>query len=352
MSGVRDKLVLRPEVSRPDGAPGASHVCISPDGAKLAYSVTEGVPGVAPGLYVAPIGTGMSALCLVTYVPAVQGGWVAEELSFSPDGAHVAYVKGGGPPPGGGRGVGWASTTSPGELGHVPAASFAWTPKGQALVVADLERERVLRFAMSGGPPQELAPIHDDGDPMFPPRIAVSPDGLRVAFTSRRVDDDVTEVFVTTRESTGPKTTLLTEIPGVGVHVRPFWSPKGHTLAMLVVHLGQSKSAIIAVPKLEGEGVVLYENELIDLAEPPAWSPSGRSIAFFHVEAPRHEFTKSGPARLVLLDVSAGAEGEPAPRAALTAPDELVGVPHFLDDNRLAIDAGGAAHVLTLTDAA
>jgi len=332
-----DRAEHRPESPEDDPV---ELVRLSPDGKRVVFSRPR---GKAPGIWSAAPGAFIQATRVVPYDDEDEK-WQAEEILFAPDGAHFAYLRGGGPPPGGAGGIGWANAGKPGEMGRTTGASFAWTPKSSALIVADPARGMILRRGLGEGPPQPLAKLVDDGDPAFPPRIAVSPDGARIAFTARRAADEVTEVHVIERSDKGNKCELLTEIPGSAVHVRPFWSPRGGTLAMLVVHLEQEKSAIIAVPKLEGEGVILYENALIDAAEAPAWAPSGHSIAFFHVANAKHEFTKSGPAQLTLLDVRK--LDEPV-TIELTEPGEMTGTPHFLDDRRLAIDCSDRAHVIT-----
>lgn len=162
----------------------------------------------------------------------------------------------------------------------------------------------------------------DDRDPHFPPHVA---HGRRTAFTCRSVARNVTEVWV--------DDAMLTEIPGSAVHPCPFWSPDGGTLGLHVVHLEQEKSAILIVPGLKGGGEILYESDLVDLPEPGAWSPSGRSIAFLRTKSPKHEFTKTGDAQLVLLDTETG---ELWP---LADPGEVTGRPRFLDDRRLSVGA-------------
>ena len=126
---------------------------------------------------------------------------------------------------------------------------------------------------------------------------------------------------------------LLTEIPGSDVHPCPFWSPDKKSLGLHIVHLEDEKSALIVVWNLQGGGEVLYESELVDLPEPGAWSPSGRSIAFLRTKAPKHEFTKTGEAQLVVLD-AASRELWP-----VTKSGEASGRPRFLDGRRLAVEA-------------
>lgn len=330
---VVDRKVIRPPV--PDGA-DVGLVRLSPDGSRIAYARFD---GSARGIHVCSAeGTGDQRLVAFE-------DWRAEDLCFSPNGAHLAYVVGGGPPPGGGRAVGWCEAHAPGEIGRVPGAAVAWTPKGNALIVADLGRGALTRQMIASGKNDDIAPLDDDGDPQFAPKIAVSPDGAKIAFTTRKVEAEMCAVWVAVKDDRGISTTLLTEIPGAAAHVWPFWSPKGVTLGMEIVHLEQEKSAIVLVPKLEGEGVLVHENELLDPPEQPAWAPSGNAIAFFGTETPRHEFTKAGPARLFLLDTQTHG------KVAITGPDELMGRPRFLDDTHLAVDGGATAHVLTLASA-
>ena len=175
---------------------------------------------------------------------------------------------------------------------------------------------------------QRIVRERDDHDPHFPPHIAHGP---RNAFTCRSVARNVTEVWV--------DDAMLTEIPGSAVHPAPFWSPDGKTLGLHVVHLEQGKSAILVVQDLEGGGEILYQSDLVDLPGPAAWSPSGRSIAFFRTKTPKHEFTKSGEPQLVMLDVKTG---ELWP---LSQPGEITGRPRFVDGRRLAVDGGPAAHL-------
>ena len=65
------------------------------------------------------------------------------------------------------------------------------------------------------------------------------------------------------------------------------------------------------------------------------------------MEKARHEFTKTGPPRLILLtDIAAD-----RPRAVpVTAPDEMVGGLSFLDEKRIAVDGGDTAHILSFSD--
>jgi dipeptidyl aminopeptidase/acylaminoacyl peptidase len=313
-------------------------VRLAPDGRRLAFARHD---GEARGVWVDDpnVQTGPTRV-------VASDGWRAEEILWSPDGQHVAYLIGGGPKPGGGRAVGWAKSFAHGEIGRADGVALCWSTKGTGLLVADLERKAVVARALDpAAPPVELCRIDDDGDPHFPPRLTAAPDGSRVAFTCRRVADSVAEVWIIAQESEAAKASLLTQIPGSALHVLPFWSPKGVTLGILMVHLEHDKTGIVVVPRLEGDGEILYESELLDRAETPAWSPSTRFIAFFQTPAAQHEFTKSGPSRLALLDL------EKRAIVGLTEPDEIKGNLRFADDKTIVVDGGAVAHVLTFAQA-
>ena len=136
---------------------------------------------------------------------------------------------------------------------------------------------------------------------------------------------------------------MLTEIPGAGARVAPFWSPDGDSLAFMMVHLEEDMSAIVLVEKLEGEGEVVYESPLLDLPEAPLWL--GREVVFFRALHPEHEYTAAGPLVLALLQLDGGAH------EALTQPGDLEGRLRLIDARTIAIDAVGAAYRVRLTRA-
>lgn len=313
----------------------ASLVRLAPDGRRLAFVLRDGEAGI----YLDDLETGPVRV-------ARCQGWQAEELAWSPDGEHLAWVVGG--PPRGRRVIGWTRThgaareAEPDGAARAPGFAFCWSVRGSGLFIADLERGVVVSQPVAGDAlPKVLARIADDGDDPFPPRLAASPDGRALAFTSRRARTGSGEVWIVAQDDERPAARQLTEIPGEAMHLVPFWSPRGATLGVLLVHLDRDRSGIVIVPGLEGEGELLYKNRLIDPAECPAWSPDGRRIAFMHTPRPRSDLSASGPSQLALLDPSTRA------LTMLSEPGAIEGTPRWHDAATLVVDGRDAAHIFT-----
>lgn len=320
-------------------------VRVAPDGHRIAYVLG----GEEAGIYVGGAGEAGERWA------SVEPGWQIEELLWSPSGTHVAYLACKDElletmrlvrwcarpvpkprfadalpflaPPG-------APARSPERPPPEPAtgSAFAWTPRGRSLLVASSADGTIRRVPVAEGEAETIADLRDDGNARFPPRLAVSPDGKRVAWSCRRIDERLCEVWALERDAPGgPK--LVTQIPGSQAHVFPFWSPKGGTLGIFIVHLELDRSALIAVPHLEGEGEVLHESALVDGAEAPAWSPSGATIVFQRAE-------RGGSHRLVALSVAARTAWPLA---------QATGRPWFLGGGAiLAVDGGASACTLAI----
>ena len=170
-------------------------------------------------------------------------------------------------------------------------------------------------------------------------------DGQHIAVSCRRAHQQVTEIWVFKRETGTIVGKLVTQIPGAAVRAQPFWSPKGKTLGLSVVHLAQEQSAIIAVRHLKGDGEILHHHELLDAPLRPAWAPGGRWIAYFIGEARAPLPGAFGPQRLALLDVHHRTVHP------LLEPGVAGGAPHFVGPRRLAIDGGSSALLLELSEA-
>jgi WD40 repeat protein len=318
----RDTYLPGSPVRRTDFRPaGAREVALSPDLSEIAILRDAESP---PTLSVEPVSPGRKQPR--TSQPGFQG---IHDLAWSAPGDVLTFLAQDGPP-GSISGLRWCDRELDTYWGLVGVLSYAGEANGGVIIASHTTRS-MARVPKSEPLEQKLFPLSDDGDPLLAPWIAPSPDGTRVAYTCRRVADEVTELWVDGR--------LLTQIPGASVQASPFWSPDGKSLGIHLVHLEQEKSSILVVPNLEGEGEILYARDLLDLPGPGAWSPSGRSIAFFRTQTPKHEFTKSGEPQLVLLDVQTG---ELWP---LTEPGQATGRPRFVDGRRLVVDGGPAAHL-------
>lgn len=256
-------------------------------------------------------------------------------LSASPGGELVAYVIGSAVNPAEERVVAWARTSAPRENGRVPGTAFGWGVNKAALYVVDPREHALVRHDLESGKQKRLADVPDDGIAPFPAQVVVGPEAERIAVISRRALRDLTEVWILSREGMS----LLTQVPGADIHVNPVWSPGGKTIALHIVHPGQDQSAIVIVPKLEGDGELYYEAESQDGAAAPAWSPSSRYLAFFPL-APE------GLPRLSLYDLETR-QATPVLDAGDAADATSL---RFADARHLVLEGGSAVHVLTFED--
>jgi len=337
------EVVARRELRPPAPADATVRlVRVSPDGSHLAYCCDDGVNTALFCSAVPPPDGGAERATRLVQVKDE----VIDELSWSPDGARLAYVIGPDLPTGLERWVGWTSSTEPGEVGRIPGAAHTWTPGKPALVVTDLGARAVVHRSLATDQSMAVGEILDDGDIELPPAVSVGADGQHIAVASRRSHDQVTEIWVYRRDAGGIASRLLTQIPGAAVRALPFWSPKGKTLALQVVHLDQEQSACIAVRQLKGDGEILHHHELLDAPFAPAWAPGGRYIALFVAQARAPLPGAFGPQQLAVIDVH---QRETFP---LLEPGDAAGPPHFVGPLALAIDGGASAQLLELAEVA
>lgn len=259
---------------------------LSPDGERLAF-VIEGSSDA--GLYAGPV-DGSAWHKLVGY-PSFS----TPEIAWSADGRMIAY-RVVADPPGYHDQIGYVISTQRGEVNRIDGQAFAWARKGAVIYALDGARMALLRYDLDRGTSRRLSEFLHHYDARFPPKLVPSPDGARIAFTSRNVLEDTTRLFIAERREGEVDGHLLTWIPGADVHVFPFWSPKGVSLGMYMVHEALDTTGLVLINKLRGEGEIFYRRDGQDVARSPVWAPDGTSVVL-----PRGE----GWTRLALADKSA-----------------------------------------------
>jgi dipeptidyl aminopeptidase/acylaminoacyl peptidase len=260
-------------------------------------------------------------------------GAVVEDLAWSPDGACVAFSETRFEGPGGHRFVRWLPTYVGDPDGSTSGASFVWEPDGVGLIVADPWAGEIRRHSSETDRQRLVCAVKDDGDPLQAPSLAVSPDGRRLVFTALRSAENRGEIRIV--DLPEGEARLLTELPGAALRAIPFWTPDSRSLGILTVDLESGKSGLIFVKDLKGGGTLLHASELLLPLSRPAFSPSGRKLAFLDVERPHHEFTKAGPPVLAVIE-----------NGFRTTLGELKGDLRWLDERRLVADGEGEAWVV------
>jgi len=109
----------------------------------------------------------------------------------------------------------------------------------------------------------------------------VSPDGSLVAFTVTRVDLDANRyrsaVWLAATDGASPPRQLTSGEHGDS---QPRWSPDGRRLAFTSRRSTGSEAATLHVVPVDGPGETITLCERPEAIEEPAWSPDGRHLAF------------------------------------------------------------------------
>ena len=266
-------------------APFPSEIVAAPSGARIAWVFDE---RGARNLWVAE-GPAFAGRRLTTY--QLDDGQEITNLAFSPDGATVVYVRGGGPnrageipnptsDAAGAEQAVWAVPVAGGAprqlgIGYGPALS----PKGDT--VAFLQRGQIWLAGLSGTPAATQA-ARARGSARA---LAWSPDGLRLAFVSARG----THALVGVVELSTKALTWLE--PSLDTDDAPVWSPDGTSVAF--IRRPPVRDRVIFHPEREGQPWSIRVAEAATGTGREVWHAStGRGSVFQPVEfGPQLEWT-------------------------------------------------------------
>jgi dipeptidyl aminopeptidase/acylaminoacyl peptidase len=242
-------------------SPFPSNLVASPAGDAVAWTFTA---RGARSIWVAsaPAFTGRA---IVTYPD--DDGQEVSELTWSPDGRQLLFVRGGGP----------------NRQGEIPNPTSSPTPVEQAIWIVPA----------AGGEPRRLAQGAS---------LAVSPRGDRVAFVAKG------QIWAVALSGEG-KPEQLAQARGQARSLR--WSPDGRRLAFVSA---RGTHSFIGVLDIERKTLTFLDPS-VDTDIEPAWSPDGRRLAFVRTprdatRLPFHPEREGDPWSIRVVDVETGAARE------------------------------------------
>jgi len=162
------------------------------------------------------------------------------------------------------------------EIAKVPGRGPTLSPDGSRLVymTGTWTATRLMTAAADGAKPQ---PITDGSFIAW--NNHWSPDGRRIAFTSR--SDPKAELAIFVMNADGSKRRQLSHFAtGSGNAQWPVWSPDGHQLAVQVNRSEEHSADIWIMDAATGDAHKLAAHEQPYLDETPSWFPDGKRIAF------------------------------------------------------------------------
>ncbi len=162
---------------------------------------------------------------------------------------------------------------------ELEATALPTLPAGSSLQDS-LSHSGLLVLSMADGYNNHLFAYHPQfmpltrltSDPFDDITPAVSPDGSRIAFSSRR--NGFWDLYLL--ELPGGELTKLTDTPAYDA--APSWSPDGKWLAYETYRNGNLDIMLLAVDHPTNDPIRITDDPAADYA--PAWSPAGRSLAF------------------------------------------------------------------------
>jgi TolB protein len=252
-----------------------------------------------------------------------QGG----QPAVSPDGSRIAFLS----ERGGANNLFVISTDGTGEvqLTHTSEdkGTLGWTPNGQQILFVTFANDasRLYSIDADGKNQMEIATVPGRAPTLSPDgnrllymtgtwtatRLMMagrdgmnvqqvtdgssiawnshwSPDGKRIAFTSRNDPKGELGIFLMNADGTGRRE-VSQFAPEDGNAQWPVWSPNGRQLAIQVNRVQKKDAHIWLLDLTTGAAHKLAAHEQAYLDETPAWFPDGKRIAFQSNRAGRME---------------------------------------------------------------